>query len=423
MDLPSLLILFICLMLAGFFSGTEVAYLFSNKLQIEIQEKQGIFVGKVFARFTKNNAPLIATLLVGKTISLVLFGVFFVRFADPLIRQFLPLQAPLIYAVTALISTLIILFTVELLSYSLFITNPNKVLSFSGVPVLIFYVLLFPVVYPMIWLYRKINLAADAEYPDTVFGLSAFSNYVKNINKANKENNIELDTKIFHKALEFKTVRVRECMIPRTEIVAVSLKDELQKLKNAFVESGHSKIIVYKESIDDVIGYCHSSALFKKPKAIQDILTPIIVVPETTLANELMIRFINERKSLAIVIDEFGGTSGLASMEDVIEEIFGNIEDEHDEDDLIEQKLDEFTYLLSARLEIDYLNDTYNWNLPAGDYDTLGGLILNYTEEIPKPGQTISIAPFIFVVQSTSENRINLVKMVMEPPVNTPERA
>jgi CBS domain containing-hemolysin-like protein len=218
---------------------------------------------------------------------------------------------------------------------------------------------------------------------------------------------------MFKNALEFKSVRIRDCMIPRTEIVAVGLDAGLQKLHEAFLESGHSKIIIYKDSIDDVVGYCHSSALFKKPTRIEEILTPIITIPETTLAKELMVRFINEHKSLAAVVDEFGGTSGIVSMEDVIEEIFGEIEDEHDESTEVELKLDHHTWLLSARLEIDYLNETYGWKLPTGDYETLSGLILSYTEDLPKTGETIEIPPFTFVVQATEENRINTVKVII----------
>lgn len=193
----------------------------------------------------------------------------------------------------------------------------------------------------------------------------------------------------------------------------MELNEGIDRLKEAFIESGHSKIIVYKESIDDVIGYCHSSALFRKPRDIREILTSIIVVPETTLANELMIKFIDERRSLAVVLDEFGGTSGIVSMEDVIEEILGDIEDEHDEDNLIEQKLDDNNYLLSARLEIDYLNDAYGWELPEGDYETLGGLILTLTEDIPEPGETVQSPPFTFTIQSTLENRIDVVRLTL----------
>src|SRR5690606_30202774 len=248
-----------------------------------------------------------------------------------------------------------------------------------------------------------------------IFDLTDLNNFVKNMHRiSHDDDEVELDAKIFHNALEFKTVKVRECMIPRTEIVSLEINQGIDALRDAFVDSGHSKIIIYKETIDDITGYCHSSALFKKPAKIEEILTPIITVPETTLANELMIRFINERKSLAAVVDEFGGTSGIVSMEDVIEEIFGEIEDEHDEDTEIELQLDKNTWLLSARLEIDYLNETYGWQLPTGDYDTLSGRILSYTEDLPRSGEVIRIPACTFVVQATEENRINTVRVTLD---------
>jgi CBS domain containing-hemolysin-like protein len=287
-----------------------------------------------------------------------------------------------------------------------------------AVPFAVIFVVLFPIVFSVISLARLIiNKVFGLEYSKEkpVFGLTDVNNYLKTMHRVKPgDENLELDKKIFQNALEFKSVRIRDCMIPRTEIVAVGLDAGLQKLKEAFLESGHSKIIVYKDSIDDVVGYCHSSALFKRPTRIEEILTPIITIPETTLAKELMVRFINERKSLAAVVDEFGGTSGIVSMEDVIEEIFGEIEDEHDEDTEIELRLDNRTWLLSARLEIDYLNETYGWNLPTGDYDTLSGLILSYTEDLPKTGETVLIPPFTFVVQATEENRINTVRVIVD---------
>lgn len=417
MQLPLILSMMACLVLSWFFSCVEGAYLFSNKLQIELQEKQGMLVGKIFSRFSKRRSFLSVTVLLGKMLSISLLVMLIVSFLYPFFLQYLPVHIVLLYIVIVLVITLVVLFVVELVSFNLFTIHPNRILSSLSLPFAFFYTLLLPFAHFVMWLYRKASSIFGLTYSEekSLFGLSVFINHIRNGNRANPSSHIELDTKIFHNALEFKSVRVRECMIPRTEIVAVSIDDELQKLKNAFMESGHSKIIIYRESIDDVIGYCHSLALFKKPETIKEILNPIIVVPETTLANELMIRFIAERKSLAVVIDEFGGTAGLVSMEDLIEEIFGDIEDEHDEDNLIEQSLGENIYLLSARLEVDYLNDKYNWNLPEGDYETLGGLILSHTEEIPKMGQEVSVPPFLFTIQSSDENRINLVKMGIKP--------
>ena len=419
---PGLIILIAAsLLFSAFFSGIEIAYLASNKLQIELQGKQGKLAGKIFSNLIKRPSYFIGTTLIGNTISLVLYGIFMAQLLEPQLRLFLPdiiNSEPSVLVIQTLLSTLLVLFTAEFLPKSLFLINPNQMLSALAIPFQMTYVLLFPLVFFIVSLSKfAITYILRVEYSDEkpVFGLIDLNNYVKSMKRVKHEDDdISLDAEIFHNALEFKSVRVRECMIPRTEIIAVSIEDGIEKLKEAFVESGHSKIIIYKESIDDVIGYGHSSALFKKPQKIEDILTPIIIVPETTLANELMIRFIEERKSLAVVLDEFGGTSGIVSMEDVIEEIFGEIQDEHDEDDLIEQKLDENTFLLSARLEIDYLNDKYKWNLPTGDYDTLSGLILQYTEDIPQPGEKISIPSFTFTIQSTLDNRVDMVKMTIE---------
>jgi CBS domain containing-hemolysin-like protein len=223
--------------------------------------------------------------------------------------------------------------------------------------------------------------------------------------------NVEVDSKIFDNAIEFKTVRIRECMIPRTDIVAVEVSDSIEELKKVFQESGHSKVVIYRESIDEVIGYCHQLELFKKPKTIEDILTPIIIAPESALANELLIQFIQERKSLALVVDEFGGTSGIVSMEDIIEEIFGEIEDEYDNEALTEQLIGELEFLLSARLEIDYLKEKYGWELPDGDYETLSGFILSQTENLPNIGETITYGRFTFTIVSKQSHRIETVRL------------
>jgi len=422
MDPLLITLILISLIFSFFFSGIEIAFISANKLQLELQGKQGILSGKIFSKFIKKPSMFIGTTLIGNTIALVLYGIFMAQLLEPQLQLFLPdhLQNDAtIMILQTFAATVLVLFTAEFLPKSLFLINPNFMLTALAVPFNVMYYVLYPVVIFIVSLSKfVITKIFRTEYSDEkpVFGLTDLNHYLKNMQRVKHEDeDIELDKKIFHNALEFKSVRVRECKIPRTEIVAVDVQDGIEKLRQAFVESGHSKILIYKESIDDVIGYCHSSELFKKPEKIEDILTSIIIVPETILANELMIRFINEQKSLAVVVDEFGGTSGLVSMEDVIEEIFGEIEDEHDEDDLTEQQLDKNTWLLSARLEIDYLNDTYGWALPVGEYETLGGLILSYTENLPQAGETIPIPPFTFTVQSTLDNRIDTVLMTYRP--------
>jgi len=405
-----------------FLSGIEVAFLSANKIQIELQGKHGSVAGKIMSFFIRKPTWFIGTTLIGNIASLVLFGIFTTlsilvwyesRFSSPSITVLIPI------VVLTFTLSVIILYTVEFFSKSFFIINSNKMVKAMAVPFALVFTVLFPLVFTVVSLAKFIiNHVFRLEYSKEkpVFGLTDVNHYLKSMHRIKQtDRNLEMDKKIFKNALEFKSVRIRDCMIPRTEIVAVGLDAGLQKLHEAFLESGHSKIIIYKDSIDDVVGYCHSSALFKKPNRIEEILTPIIIIPETTLAKELMVRFINEHKSLAAVVDEFGGTSGIVSMEDVIEEIFGEIEDEHDESTEIEQQIDKNTWLLSARLEIDYLNETYGWKLPTGDYDTLSGLILSFTEDLPKTGETIRVPPFTFVVQATEENRINTVKLIVEP--------
>lgn len=413
--------IFSSLVFSFFFSGIEIAFLSANRLQIELRGKQGSWSGKIMAFFMQNPSRFIGTTLIGNTLALVIFGNSMAQMMEPILAEYLPSslshEVPIL-VIQTILSTLLILFTAEFLPKSLFMINPNLVLSTLAVPFVIMYVLLAPVTYTIVTLSKLVithvlRLEYSEEKP--LFGLTDLNNYLRNMQKVSHEDSeIELDKKILHNALEFKTVRVRECMVPRTEITAIALDEGIENLKKAFVESGHSKIIVYRDTIDDVIGYCHSAALFRKPATMEEILTPISIVTETTMANEMMVQLIREQRSLAIVVDEFGGTAGLVSMEDVIEEIFGDIEDEHDADDLVEQKLDARTYLISARLEVDYLNEKYHWSLPIGDYETLGGLILSYTEDFPKKGETVPVPPFIFTIQSTRGNRIDTVKVEVE---------
>ncbi|MBS1487670.1 MAG: HlyC/CorC family transporter [Bacteroidetes bacterium] len=425
MDTSLIPLLLGCLVFSFFFSGMEIAFLAANKLQIELQGKQGKTWGVIMSKFLKKPSSFIATTLIGNTVTIVLFGIFMAQFIDPLF-DFLPENGNdelIRLLLETLISTLLILFTAEFLPKSLFLINPNVVLATLAVPFNLIYIVLQPLTFSTVTLSKFVitkilGIPYSEEKP--VFGLTDLNNYLKNMLKVKYEDEeIELDKKIFHNALEFKTVRVRDCMIPRMEITAIALEEGLEKLKEAFVASGHSKILIYRDTIDDLIGYCHSAALFRKPARIEDIMTPLIITRETTMANELMVQMMKERKSLAVVVDEFGGTSGIVTMEDVIEEIFGEIEDEHDRDELLEQKIDDQTFLFSARLEVEYLNEQFNLHLPTGEYETLAGLILSYTEDFPKQGETIRIAPFTVVIQKTDKKRIDVVKVMLDEQKNT----
>jgi len=406
------------LVFSAFFSGIEIAYISANKLQIELQKKQGMWSGKVLSKFLARPGQFIGTTLIGNTIMLVLYGTFMAFLLDDPLRNLLPAsinnEAVILISQTIL-STLLVLITGEFLPKSIFMLDPNRMLNFFALPFLIIYSIMYPVVWLVValsklFITQVLRLEYNEEKP--VFTITDLNSFIKDQMGQNRTaGNVEVDSKIFDNAIEFKTVRIRECMIPRTDIVAVEVSDSIEELKKVFQESGHSKVVIYRESIDEVIGYCHQLELFKKPKTIEDILTPIIIAPESALANELLIQFIQERKSLALVVDEFGGTSGIVSMEDIIEEIFGEIDDEYDNDALTEQLIGELEFLLSARLEIDYLKEKYGWELPDGDYETLSGFILSQTENLPNIGETITYGRFTFTIVSKQAHRIETLRL------------
>ena len=415
------------LIFSFFFSAMERVYCSANKLQLELEGRLGRLSGKMISFFARHPSWFLGTTFMGSTVSLVALSTFAALWLVPYLQSNLPGVMNnwiIIVLIQTVFSTVLVLLASVLLPRVLRRSDPNQLLAAFTLPFTICFILLFILVYPVVSISELIMVRLFKKDPDTqtpFLGFAELNHRFKEMYEL-KPGTVEdpLDKKIFRNALAFKDVKIRDCMIPRTEITAVEINESISTLREAFVESGHSKVIIYNKSIDEIVGYCHSSSLFKKPEKIRDILTPMIIVAETTLANELMLRFINEHKSLAVVVDEFGGTAGLVSMEDVIEQIFGEIEDEHDEEDQeIEQKLDDQTYLLSARLEIDYLNETYHWDLPTGEYETLGGLILSFTEDFPKQGQTITIPPFTFIIQTTGHNRIDTVLVKLDE-VGTP---
>jgi len=415
-----IIIVIVSLILSAFFSGVEIAFISADKLHIELRSQQGNLSDRILSGFLKKPSWFITTTLIGNNVTLVIYGIFMAFLLEPVIMNLFPgyLDNQLtFFVVQTVVATFIVLITAEFLPKSLFLIHPNKMISAMAIPIYVIYIIFFPAVWIIVKLSKfTIEKILRLEYSEDkpVFGLIDLNQYIRKMledQEAAKKQ--EVDAKIFSNALEFKKVKVRDCLVPRTELITVSVEDSIEDLKNAFIESGYSRVLVYKESIDNIIGFCNSIELFKKPNEIRDILAPITIVPETFLANELLIQFIAERKNIALVVDEYGGTSGVVTIEDIIEEIFGEIQDEHDEEDLLELEEDENNYIFSARHEIDYLNDKYKFNLPEGDYETLGGLILSVTEDFPKEKEVIEFNEFFFTIETIENNRIDQIRLTL----------
>lgn len=326
-----------------------------------------------------------------------------------------PVQHPyLILALATILSTIIVLVIAEFLPKVLFRVNPDFLLDFFAIPFLLSYYILYPIVHSVTYISNfLIRLFFRSTITDNtpVFSKVDLDNYINESAQTDLDEDADVNTEIFKNALDFGNVKLRNCMIPRTELVAIDLNEGVEALYNLFIESGHSKLLIYRDNIDNIIGYVHQVDMFKKPVSIQSVLIPIIIANETLSAHELLKQFTKNHKSMALVVDEFGGTAGIVTIEDILEMIFGEIDDEYDKEELTEQVIDENEYLFSARLEISYLNDTYPLNIPEGDYETLGGFILANHESLPKQGEVIQITPFEFTITSAGKTRINEVKM------------
>ncbi|MRT16464.1 HlyC/CorC family transporter [Vitellibacter sp. q18] len=400
------------LLLSAFFSGMEIAYVSSNKIHIEIEKKQNNFLASVLKKITKRPSKFIATMLVGNNIALVIYGFFM----GDLLMEYIPLAGFAGLLVQTIISTLIILMTAEFLPKVFFQIYANSLVKVFAVPAYFFYVLFSLVSEFIIWisdLVLKLIFKTEGDTVQLSFSKLELGNYIsEQMDIAETKEEMDSEIQIFQNALDFSEVKSREAMIPRTEIVAVDIDTSPKELAKIFTETGLSKILVYNESIDDILGYIHSFELFKKPEKIEKVLMPVVFVPETMLVKDVLGILSKKRKSLAVVIDEYGGTSGIITVEDIIEELFGEIEDEHDSVALIEEELGEDHYKFSARLEVDYLNENYKLDLEESEnYETLGGLIVNHTEEIPEKGETLEIDKFIFTILEVSNTKIELVEL------------
>jgi len=409
------------LILISILSGMEIAFVSSNKLRIEIDRKQKKVFSGLVSFFSKHPSRFIATMLVGNNIALVLYGLTFAMLLEEPLRRIIGDSAEAaLLLVQTLISTLIILLTAEFLPKALFRLNPNNSLRLLSLPIMFFYGILYPITLLTIGithftmkhlhLLRVSPVAADSE---PVFGKVDLNHFLTIFKPEQTLTGEETgDLKIFKNALDFSGLKVRECMIPRTEVIALEEDSSVEELAERFIETGLSRILIYSDTIDNVIGYVNSKDLFKKPARIKPLLKPIQIVPETLPVNNLLTGFIKERKSIALVVDEFGGTSGLITTEDIIEEIFGEIEDEHDTSDLVEKELEENRYLLSGRLEIDYLNDKYYLGIPVSEeYDTLAGYIIYHYESIPEKDTTVELDNFLITITDVSSNRIEEVDL------------
>lgn len=400
----------VCLLFSAFFSGLEIAYISRNKLNFEIKSKSKSIFGKIFALFNRNNSEFIATMLIGNNLSLVMYGLVMAQLLEPMLI-FINNDISILIIQT-LVSTVIVLITAEYIPKSIFLINPDKLLITFSIPLLIIYFILYPVVKVVMffskWFIIKI-LNQDYSDEKVVFKLTDLNDYIKRVVVNDKEIQSKNVTEFFNNALALKTVKVRDCMIPRTDIISIDEKDSILELKNIIDESGFSKIIIYKSSIDHIIGYCHGLSLFNNPKTIKEIIRPITFINETNLASEVLFKFMSEQINIAVVIDEYGGTSGILTLEDIIEEIFGEIIDEFDDNVFLENKVNNNAYNFSARLEIEYLNSKYNFKIPVGEYDTLGGFILDFNKNLPKKGEIIKFDNYLIKILSMNDNRIDSV--------------
>ena len=416
-----ILVIIVAIIFSAFFSGMEIAFVTSNKLRIELDRKQGVFGSRFVGTFTNNPGQYIATMLIGNNIALVVYGLFFSRLFGPVLTPIIGSDL-IVLIINTVISTAIILLVAEFLPKTAFIISPNFFLKLLSVPAMIFYYLFYPV--------SKLTLAASNIFIRLFFGMKPDKTEQENLvfskvdlthfvnlgqQTSNETEPFHHNIRIFQNALDFSSVKLRECMVPRTEIDAIESRSSIAELKERLIETGHSRILVFQNSIDNIIGYFELKDIFKDPPDILSCVRKLAIVPETMAANKLLKLFFDEKKNVALVVDEFGGTSGMVTIEDILEEIVGDIEDEHDTNELTEKTISPKEYVFSGRLEIDYLNEKYSLDLPEeDDYETLAGMIMYYHGSIPAINDVIRIENFVFRVLRVTSTRLELVNMKIE---------
>lgn len=405
-----LIIISISIVLSAFFSGMEIAFVSANKMHIELEKKREGFIPRILTIITQKSSKFITTMLVGNNISLVIYSYYMGKF----LLRILPIDnfnEFSVLLIQTIISTIVILITAEFLPKAIFRIYANEVLKIFAVPAYVFYYLFHffsEFITAISDFFLRVFFKTNADEQQTEFSKEELGNYInEQLETGNEDDEMDSEIQIFQNALEFQNVKAREVMVPRTEIVSVEMHETVTNLKNTFIETGLSKILVYKTSLDDVVGYVNAFELFKRPKTIKSILLPLELVPESMMINDILNTLMKKRKSVAVVVDEYGGTSGMITVEDIVEELFGEIEDEHDSQEFLEEKITDFKFNFSGRLEVDYLNEVYDLNIPKSEaYETLGGFIIEHTENIPAEKELIDIEDFEIKILKMSGAKI-----------------
>lgn len=415
-----LAIILITILFSAFFSGMEIAYISANKLRLEMDKQSSPFNSGLLKLVTRKSGEYIATMLVGNNIALVIYGIAFAKLLEPLLTGYFS-STTMVLLIQTIVSTLIILLLAEFLPKTLFRLFPNSLLKIFAFPLAVFYVVFYPITRLTMFLIHVLlrRFLSKAETPDAesrVFGrvdLDHFINEAENqLPKAGKE--VDKEVKLFRNALDFSKVKLREIMVPRNELAMLDVNTDIETLRQKFVSTGYSRILIYEDNIDNIIGYVHSSAIFQKMKSIRPFIKNVLIVPETMAANKLLSKFIRDHRSIALVVDEFGGTAGLVTSEDILEEIFGEIEDEHDTTAFVEKKVNDNEYIFSGRFDIDLINEKYQIGIPESEeYETLAGFILYHYESIPKVNTIIRIGRFSFKVLKATFTKIELVYLTI----------
>ena len=414
---PSDLVIILCLLFSAFFSGMEIAFVSSNRIFLEIEKLQEGLTSRILKNITKNPSRFIASMLLGNNIALVVYGIFM---GDRILQLFFPhtllsgnTSLSIVFYQT-LISTAIILLTAEFLPKVFFQLYANTFIKIFALPVAFFYFLFLPITYLIIQLtdlILKNFLNTETDQIQLSFSKIELGNYIEEQLESSKDKeNLDAEIQIFQNALEFSEVKTREAMVPRAEVIAVEESTSLEEITALFISTGLSKLPVYKKNIDHILGYVHAFEMMKKPNEVKNILMPVAYVPETMLVNDVLKLLTRQHKSIAVVIDEYGGTSGIVTVEDIVEELFGEIEDEYDTVALLERQISEGVYEFSARLEVDYLNQKYDLALAESEYyETLGGLIAYTIEEIPEKGEKIELPPYLLEIKKVSAKKIEQI--------------